>query len=137
MRKHLWIRILFAAMVVYDGILGLLFLSMPESIFHSFHVPPPNHMGYVQFPACLLIIYAWMFFNIARDPAANRKLIPYGIGLKVSYSGVVFAYWFTAGIPWMWQPFALIDALTAVLFVMAYIALGKETKNPQTPGSPE
>lgn len=118
--KHGWIKIMFYIMVVYDGVLGLLFLCFPASIFNQFNIPLPNHMGYAQFPACLLLVFAWMFFNIAKNPIANKNLIPYGIGLKVSYAGVIMAYWFTVGIPWLWQPFAIIDAITAVLFVMAY-----------------
>ena len=57
---------------------------------------------------------------MARDPIRNRNLIPYGILLKFAYCGVVFPYWFTAGIPYMWKPLAVIDLVMAVLFVWAY-----------------
>ena len=49
----------------------------------------------------------------------------YGIGLKVSYCGVVFWHWFTAGIPSMWKPFAVADLVFLVLFVWAYLRLGR------------
>ena len=41
--------------------LGLVFLLSPGWVFHAFAVTPPNHMGYVQFPAALLIVFAIMF----------------------------------------------------------------------------
>ena len=86
---------------------------------------PPNHWAYVQFPGALLIIFALMFVAIARDPAGNRNLIVYGILLKLSYCGIASWYWFTAGIPGLWKPFAVIDLAMAGLFVWSFRALGE------------
>ena len=119
MKHRLLITILFVVGAIYDGILGLAFLFVPSVPFEKFGVTPPNHMGYVQFPAALLIVFALMFLNIARDPVANRNLIPYGILLKVAYCGVVISYWFTSGIPGMWKPFAICDGVFLVLFAAA------------------
>jgi hypothetical protein len=112
-------RLLFAIAAVYDGVLGLLFLIFPTTVFGWFNVAPPNHPGYVQFPAALLIIFALIFLDIARDPVRRRSLIIYGILLKISYSGLVFFYWATAGVPDMWKPFAFADLLFLLLFVWA------------------
>ena len=119
------ISILFAIAALYDGVLGLLFLFAPDAVFLRFDVTPPNHFGYVQFPAALLISFAVMFVAVAVRPLANRNLIPYGMLLKVSYCGVVFYYWLLQEIPWIWKPFALIDLLFLALFGAAYAALGK------------
>ncbi|HPD48236.1 MAG TPA: hypothetical protein P5279_01620 [Anaerohalosphaeraceae bacterium] len=73
--------------------------------------------------AAILIIFALMFLAVAVRPVANRNLIPYGSLLKVAYCSVVFFYWFTAGLPHIWKPFALFDLLFAVAFVMAALAL--------------
>jgi len=118
-----WISPLFWIAAAYDGVLGLLFLFAPGWPFRTFDVTPPNHMGYVQFPAALLIIFALMFGRIARDPAGNRALILYGILLKASYCGVASFYWITATLPWMWQPFVLIDLVMGVLFAAALAIL--------------
>lgn len=123
MSKRTTVPLLFAAAALYDGILGVLFLVAADSVFARFQVTPPNHYGYVQFPAALLIVFALMFVAIARSPRENRTLIPYGILLKVSYCGVVFFHWYTTDIPYIWKPFALIDLLFLVLFVWAYISL--------------
>ncbi len=64
-----------------------------------------------------------MFLAVAKDPTANRNLIPYGILLKVSYCGVVFYHWFRTGIPAMWKPFAIFDLVFIALFIWTYVTL--------------
>jgi hypothetical protein len=114
-----WRKVLFYLSALYDGVLGLAFVFFWPWVFQFFDVTPPNHGGYVQFPALLLIIFGFLFLRIARDPDANRELITYGIGLKAAYSGLVFWYQLTAGVPAMWVPFAWLDLLFLGLFVMA------------------
>jgi len=126
-KSSAWIRILFVLAALYDGVLGVVFLVIPWYPFRAFDVTPPNHWGYVQFPAALLIVFAIMFLRIAQNPSANRLLIPYGILLKVAYCGVAFFYWATSGIPWMWQPFAILDVVWLVLFAWAYRVVGDRT----------
>src|SRR5262249_4049054 len=124
MRASPAIRALFVITALYDGVLGAAFLIVPGWVFRMGDVTPPNHWGYVQFPAALLLIFALMFAAIARDPVGNRDLIIYGILLKMAYCGVAFCYWFTSGIPGLWKPFALIDLVMAVLFLLSYRVLG-------------
>ena len=81
---------LFIIAAIYDGVLGLLFLFSPGLAFEMFEVVPPNHFGYVQFPAILLLIFAAMFYRVAMDPVANRFIMLYGVALKAGYSGIVF-----------------------------------------------
>ena len=113
------IRVLFAVAALYDGLLGIAFLAAAPALFAWVGVTPPNHFGYVHFPAALLIVFALMFWTISVDPVANRGLIRYGILLKVSYCSVVFYHWFTADIPFIWKPFAIADMAFLVLFVWA------------------
>ncbi len=114
-----WIKPFFIIAALYDGILGLAFLFFALPIFNLFGVAPPNHVGYIQFPALLLLIFAVMFFRIAADPIGNRALIPYGIALKVAYSGSVFWHQITGGIPFMWIPWAWADVVFLILFIVA------------------
>ena len=120
MKPHKPISLLFAIAAAYDGVLGAAFLIDPIAIFKWFDVTPPNHLGYVQFPAMLLLVFAAMFAVIACKPVANRNLIPYGIGLKLAYCIAVFGHWMANSVPMMWKPFAVIDAIFIVLFVWAY-----------------
>ena len=79
----------------------------------------------MQFPAALLLIFGVMFAAIARDPVANRGLILYGILLKVAYCSVTGSNWLATDIPVIWKPFVVIDVVMGVLFVWAYVSLGK------------
>ena len=117
------VTVLFLAAAVYDGVLGLAFLLAGGAVFNWAQVPPPNHLGYVQFPAALLIVFAIMFLAIARRPRENRRLMPYGILLKVSYCGVAGYHWLTNGIPGMWKPFVVCDLAFIALFAVAYLSV--------------
>jgi len=128
MRTFRSISMLFAVAAVYDGVLGLAFVVFPAALYERFGVPLPNHWGYVDFAALLLIVFALMFVNVARRPQANRNLIPYGILFKMSYCIVVFRYWFTQDLPSMWKPLAFADAAFAALFLWAYIALARASR---------
>ena len=121
------IAVLFYLSAAYDGILGLIFLLVPWYAFEIFQIPLPNHFGYVQFPAALLLVFAWIFVTIARDALANKNLIQYGIMLKISYCSVAGSYWLAGSLPLMWQPFVIIDAIMGVLYVWAYRNLCSET----------
>ena len=123
MKSLLLIQGLFVIAALYDGVLGLLFLAIPQVPFEWFEVTPPNHLGYVRFPVALLVTFALMFTAIAVDPVRRRELIIYGILLKISYCGVVFYYWAVAGVPDMWKPLAVIDAAFLLAFLWAYASL--------------
>lgn len=122
----LWaVKLLFLIAALYDGVLGFLFLFWPGLPFRVFEVTPPNHMGYVQFPAVLLMIFAAMFYRVARDPVANRFLMLYGAALKTGYSGLVFYYMATTGVPAMWVPWAWADLVFLALFLLSWSYTGR------------
>jgi hypothetical protein len=114
------VRGLFLVAAIYDGVLGLIFLFSPGFAFELFEVIPPNHFGYVQFSAILLLIFAAMFLRVARDPMANRFIMLYGVALKAGYSGLVFYYMLTTGVPEMWVPWAWADLAFLILFAWSW-----------------
>jgi hypothetical protein len=114
-----WMRVLFTAAGLYDGVLGLAFLFVPAWVFSLNDVEPPIHPAYVQFPALLLLIFALMFFRIAADPVKRKELILYGCAIKAAYFGIVIFYEATRGIPSMWLPWAWADLVFLVLFLRA------------------
>ena len=126
MKNLRFISAFYIIAALYDGILGIAFLFAAEKLFSLAQVTPPNHFGYVQFPAALLLIFAVMFCVIAKNPCKNRNLIPYGILLKLSYSGIVFFHWFTSEIPYIWKPFAIIDLAFMIIFFITYSILGNQ-----------
>ena len=116
------IKTIFYIAAIYDGFFGVMGILSPNFAFDLFEVEPPNHPGYVQFPAILLLIFGAMFLQIARDPIANRGLMRYGIALKVGYSGLIFYYLLTTGVPGMWVPWAWIDLGFLIVFILCWNA---------------
>lgn len=123
MKTLRWISVLAFVCALYDGVLGALFLVAPDWPFRRFEVTPPNHYGYVVFPAALLLIFALMFLAVAVAPVRNRGLIVYGMLLKLVYVAVTVRYWLADDLPWIWQPFTVIDAVMLALLVWAYVVI--------------
>jgi hypothetical protein len=123
--KTQWIRIIFGLSALYDGLLAVIFLFFHAAIFAHFGIPQPNHSGYIHFPALLMVVFALLYWRIALDPVKFKVLIPYGMGLKISYCLVVFAHRLTGGIPSMWLPFAWFDLASLLAFYMSWKALSK------------
>ena len=121
-----YIRVLFAVAGLYDFVIGLAFLRFGPALFEATGVPAPNHWGYIQFASLMLVTFGAMFFAVAASPVANRNLIPFGMLLKLSYTGLVAYYWVATDLPFLFKPFAVVDALMFVLFVVAYRELARE-----------
>lgn len=119
------VRGVFIIAAIYDGVLGAAFIFAAKKVFSFYGVTPPNHPGYVQFPAALLLVFAAMFLAVAKNPTRNRNLIPYGVALKVAYSATVAYYWIAASIPSMWKPFCIADAAFIFAFYWAYRTCAK------------
>ena len=128
MKSPSLIPILFCVAAIYDAVLGVVFLLAPTQVFDWLNIPPPNHVGYVQFPAALLVVFALMYAAVALKPQENRNLIPYGILLKVSYCGVVLLHWVSSDLPWIWKPFFIADLVFLALFVWAWRAIGEQER---------
>jgi len=128
-----WIKTIFIISGIYDGGLGVIFLVAGMPLFDLFNVTRPNHIGYIQFPALILIIFGVMFLRIAGDPYRFRELIWYGAGLKLAYSGVVFYHYFTAGLPFMWVPFAILDLLFLILYMICWASLRRPVSTADIP----
>jgi hypothetical protein len=120
------IRWLYVVSAAYDGLLGLAFLVAGPALFRLTGITPPNHWGYVHFPACLLVVFGLLFLRIASDPVRYRELVPFGVLLKVSYVGTVGWHWLGEGLPDLWKYFAVADATFALLFLATYRALRTE-----------
>src|SRR5262249_33252508 len=115
-----WIRGLFAFAGLYDFVIGVVFLFFGPELFDATGVPHPNHWGYIQFGALMLVVFGIMCFTVAYDAVANRNLMLFGMLLKISYTGLVAYYWAKTDLPMLFKPFAFIDAVMFVLFLVAY-----------------
>jgi len=115
-----WIKPLFVVAGIYEVLLGVAFLFFSGEVFARAGVPLPNHMGYLHFPALLLLLFGVLFFRIAGDPRGRRELIPYGMGLKAAYCLTVFYHLLREGIPTLWVPWAWADLVFLLLFFAAW-----------------
>src|SRR3569833_1290445 len=100
-----WIKFVLLASAVYDAVIGVAFLFAGAALFRAFGVTPPNHDGYIQFPALVLLIFSVMFLRAAADPVKRCDVLLYGAALKLSYFSLVFWHWLHQAIPSMWIPF--------------------------------
>jgi len=73
MMKKSAIVILFIIAALYDGLLGIAFLFSADALFQWVQVTPPNHFGYVHFPAALLLVFALMKESICREQKSNPQ----------------------------------------------------------------
>ena len=120
------IRHLFLVAALYDGLLGAVFLFAGPAVFERFGITPPNHWGYIHVPAAILLVFALMFLLVAWKPKEHRRLIPWGMLLKLSYAGTVFGHHYVGdGVPAMWTWFAWADVGFLVLFLVAWFRLRK------------
>jgi len=134
MKSLLPVRVLYAIAALYDGLLGLAFIVAAPQVFQRAAITPPNHWGYVHFAAGVLVIFGYMFLQIALGPVENRRLIPYGFLLKVCYVSTVGWHWYHGGVPAMWKWFAGADTLFALLFLWSLLTL--EAAVPREPAAP-
>lgn len=122
MNGPVWVRFVFAVAALYDMVLGVLFPATPMWIFAQTSTTPPNHPGYVQFPALLLIVFGLMFAAVARNPTKCRLFILPAAGLKLAYCLPTIGYWAADDIALMFKPFAVIDLAMLGLFLLAWHA---------------
>lgn len=123
------IKLFFLIAALYDFILGVTFLFFFTHIYAYYAIELPNHAGYVQFPALLLMIFGYMFAKVSQEPQANRGLIIYGVMLKAAYCSVVFGNLWFGTIPFMWVPWACIDLVFLIAFIVtAYKLHGDVSK---------
>ena len=123
MKSLLHVRILYSLSSAYDGLLGLAFIFAAPAVFDLAGITPPNHWGYVHFAAGTLVIFAWMFLQIARRPVENRHLVIYGVLLKACYVTTVLWHEFHGGVPMLWKLFAGFDSVFLGLFLWSWARL--------------
>jgi hypothetical protein len=115
-----WIRTVYYASAVYDAVIAAVFLFAAGPVFAAAGVALPGHMGYLHFPALILLVFAAMYVRIARDPFRNRDFMVYGMGLKVAYVLVAFGHQLSGNLPSLWVPIAWIDLVFLAFFVAAW-----------------
>jgi len=112
-----WIKPLLLLAAAYDLILGLAALLAFKPIYQRFAVTLPNHAGYVQWGAAVVIVFGIGFWLAAMNPARNRDIIVMGVLFKLAFAGTVLGHDFLGSVPTIWVPFAWADLAFALLFM--------------------
>lgn len=131
----MWIRGAYWLGAAYNVVIGLAVIVLGNSLFERFEVPPPNHPGYYEYPAIMLLIFGVLFAQIACDPVRNRWMMIYGIALKAASSGLILYHYFVDGVPGFLIPFAFADVGFLVLFCSAYVAVGHRSSETHGAGA--
>ncbi len=125
------VKVLFAIAAAYDIGLGFIFGLLYQQLYRWAGSVLPNHPGYVQLPALLIMVFGVGFAMVARDPIGSRSIMVLGVLMKLAFCAVVFYHMlFGEQIPFF-IPFAAIDLCFAVLFAMAYRATRAEAEADQ------
>jgi hypothetical protein len=112
-------RRLFAAVGVYDAVLGLAFFFFHGPLFDALDVDRPETSAYVQLAAALIAIQGLSYFLVARRPVRNVDLVVVGVVYKLAYSGLALYYWIIDEAPhqiFLW--FGAVDAVVLVAFLL-------------------
>jgi len=120
-----WIRVVFLASCLYDGIIGLSLLLAYDEMFTVLGISFPNPRAYVELMALLLIVVSIMFYDIARKPIENRNMIIYAILVKCAYCVAILPHWIFGNISFIFAPFAFFDLVFIAFFIKAHYLLKK------------
>jgi len=90
-----------------------------KTIYETVGSVLPNHPGYVQLPALLIIVFGIGFWMVAQDVRGNRSIISLGILMKLAFGIVVFGHLIAGNTIPFYIPFGIIDLGFAILFLMA------------------
>lgn len=117
------VKAVLMASAIYDILLALIFGLFYRVIYYTFDTALPNHPGYIQLATVYIMIFGIGFWYAAKNPIANMGIIRMGVLMKLGYIVVVFGHWFFGGIPGFYVPFAFIDLVFLILFMMADVAV--------------
>ena len=113
------VKSVFMASAVYDILLGLIFGLFYKTVYNTFETTLPNHAGYIQLIALYILIFGVGFWYVAKNPLAHLGIIRLGIMMKIAFIVVVKGHLLFGSVPSFYIPFAVIDTVFLVLFVMA------------------
>lgn len=89
----------FAAVGIYDLVLGVGFLLLYRPLFDLLDVELPNSTAYIHLAATLIAVQGVSYLLAARRPVRNVDIVRVGVLYKLTYAGLAFYYWVAGGAP--------------------------------------
>lgn len=110
-------RKLFISAACFNVLAGLplLVALRPVAALLGLQVTPTATL-FIQLTTCLVVVFGWVYWMIARDPLRYRPYILLGLILKVLFVSVVYGHWLVGNIPWPLPAVAAGDIVFALLF---------------------
>jgi len=72
-----------------------------------------------------IFVFGVGYYLVYKNPLEGLGLVIIGILMKLGFVTVVFGHYIFGSIPQMYVPFALLDVIFAVIFIMTYAPLKK------------
>ena len=110
-------RWVFAAVGVYDVVLGVAFFAFYEQLFDLLEIPLPDTAAYIHLSAALIAVQGVSYLLAARRPIRNVDIIRVGVLYKLTYAALALYYALIGEAPhvlFLW--FGVVDAITVALF---------------------
>jgi hypothetical protein len=116
-------RLMFAAVAVYDLVLGFAFFWFHRPLFEALDTEVPVEPSYVHLLAAFVFVQGVAYVLVARKPLRNVDLVRVGVLYKLSYAGTAFYYAARGDVPHaVFVFFGVVDAVVLGAFV-AYLWL--------------
>jgi hypothetical protein len=114
-------RRLFIPAALFNLLAGLpmLVATRPIAELLGLEVTPTATL-FMQITMGVVVVFAWAYWMIARDPVRYRPYIVLGLLLKIMVVAVIFAHWLAGNIAWPLPALASGDILFALLFWRYY-----------------
>ena len=114
-------RRLFIPAALFNLFAGLPMLAStrPVAELLGLEVTPTSTL-FMQVTMGVVVVFAWAYWMIARDPVRYRPYIVLGLLLKIMVVAVIFAHWLAGNIAWPLPALASGDILFALLFWRYY-----------------
>jgi hypothetical protein len=112
-------RWVFAAVGVYDLVLGIGFFLAYRQLFDLLGIPLPDTASYIHLSATLIAVQGVSYLLAARRPVRNVDIVRVGVLYKLTYAALAFYYWVIGEAPhvlFLW--FGVVDAVTVVVFAL-------------------
>ena len=105
------------------GLISLVPMFFLEAALAKIAPPAITHPEFYYGFLAVALVWQWLFLEIARDPAANRRLIPLAIAEKLLYVATLAALFAAGRVAASALAPAVLDAALLAGFVYAYLKL--------------
>lgn len=115
-------RKLFTTAAIFNLLAGLpLLIAMrPVGELMGLQITPTAAL-FIHITMGVVVVFGWVYWQIARDPLRYRPYILLGIILKLLVVGVIYAHWLVGDISWPLPALAFGDIVFSFLFWRYYL----------------